>query len=526
MQGYSGLRHEFHHGRLVRAIPDRPTTISSMLDSALLRAPDRIAVVDDALRMTYLAVSDAVERTAGLFASKGVEPGSRIALLLANRADFIIAMLAAARLGAICVPMNIRQKRPETTHMLVDSGAMLLLYEADLLSEIPDAVDAPDVKHQIAIDDEARIWKIAGDPGEAPPTAPQNEDDTFCILYTSGTTGRPKGAVLTQFGVITSCMGAVAAMGLSEGEVDVITVPLSHVTGIVLNVMTVLHVAGTVVLHRAFKAKHFLEAARTEGMTYSSIVPAMLVLCLREPDFATFDLSTWRVCAFGGAPMPDSAVEALATCYPDLRLSNIYGATETTSPSVIMPADEAARRSGQVGRPMPYCDLFILDEEGHEVERGQQGEIWIGGPHVVPRYWNNEPATLNEFSGGLWRSGDIGAMDEDGFVRLYDRSKDVINRGGYKIYSVEVENVLMAHPAVIEAAVVGKPCPVLGERVHALVVLALDGGVDAAALRQWCAERLSDYKVPDTVETTPGPLPRNANGKLLKRELRLSLGSD
>ena len=526
MQGCPSLRHEFHHGRLVRAIPDRPTTVAEMLDSAVLRAPDQIALVDGGLRMSYRDFSDAVERTASLFVTKGVEPGSRIALLLANRADFIVAMLAAARIGAICVPMNIRQKRPETAHMLVDSGATLLLHEADLLSEVPDAANTPGVKHQIAVDDEARIWKIAGDCEKRPPVVPQNEDDAFCILYTSGTTGRPKGAVLTQFGVITSCMGAVAAMGLSEGEVDVVTVPLSHVTGIVLNVMTVLHLAGTVVLHRVFKARHFLETARREGMTYSSVVPAMLVLCLREPDFVAFDLSAWRVCAFGGAPMPDSAVEALATSYPDLRLSNIYGATETTSPSVIMPAAEAASRRSQVGRPMPYCDLFILDEEGREVERGQQGEIWIGGPHVVPRYWNNEQATAKEFFGGLWRSGDIGAMDEEGFVSLYDRSKDVINRGGYKIYSVEVENVLIAHPAVIEAAVIGKPCPVLGERVHAFVVLESDIEADAALLQQWCAERLSDYKVPDTVEPMPGPLPRNANGKLLKRELRLSTGTD
>lgn len=524
MQGCS-LRHEFHHGRLVRVLPDRRRSIVEMLDAAVLRSPDRIALVDGTLRMSYQSLSDAVERTAGLFVAKGVEPGLRIALLLANRADFIVAMLAAARLGAICVPMNIRQKRPETTHMLVDSGAMLLLYEAELLGEIPRAADMPEVRHQIAVSDEARIWNLATDLAEAPPIAPQHEDNIFCILYTSGTTGRPKGAVLTQFGIITSCMGAVAAMGLAEGEVDVVTVPLSHVTGIVLNVMTILHLAGTIVLHRSFKARNFLEAARSEGMTYCCVVPAMLLLCLREPDLAAFDLSAWRVCGFGGAPMPDSAVEALATSIPGLRLSNIYGATETTSPSVVMPAAEAANRRGQVGLPLPYCDLVILDEEGREVERGQQGEIWIGGPHVVPRYWNNEQATLSEFSGGFWRSGDMGAMDADGFVRLYDRRKDVINRGGYKIYSVEVENVLMAHPAVVEAAVVGKPCPVLNERSHAFVVLAPDFRGDAALLRQWCAERLSDYKVPDTVEPTPGPLPRNANGKLLKRELRLAIGT-
>lgn len=521
MQKLTGLRHEFHHGRMVRAYVTRPREICEMLDSAVGRAADRIALVDGAVRMSYQSLSAAVQQTATVFATKGIRQGSRIGLLLANRADFVVALLAGARLGAICVPMNIRQKRPETAHMLADSGASLLVYEADLYGDIPDSAEVPAVQHRISISDDARIWNLAIDDEEFLPSGPVDEDDPVCILYTSGTTGRPKGAVLTHFGVVTSCIGAVDAMGLADGEVAVLTVPLSHVTGIVLNLMTVLHVAGTIVLQRTFKAKQFIDIARIEAMTYSSLVPAMLVLCLREPGHAMSDLRSWRVCAFGGAPMPASVVAELAMSNPGLSLCNIYGATETTSPSVIMPAAEATNRRGHVGVPLPYCDLFILDEHGHEIKPGERGEIWIAGPHVVSRYWNNESADAAEFSGGFWRSGDIGAMDDDGFVQLHDRSKDVINRGGYKIYSVEVENALMAHPGVIEVAVVGRPCPVLGERVHAFVVLGADA--DADALRQWCAERLSDYKVPDRVEVMAGSLPRNANGKVLKRDLRIML---
>lgn len=254
-------------------------------------------------------------------------------------------------------------------------------------------------------------------------------------------------------------------------------------------------------------------------MTHTLLVPAMYNLCLFEPGFAAADLSSWRVGGFGGAPMPPATIERFADKLPKLSLLNAYGATETTSPATLMPPSETAARPDSVGRTVPCGEILIMDEAGHEVPRGQEGEIWICGPMVAKGYWEDPGATAESFVAGYWRSGDIGSMDTEGYVRVFDREKDMINRGGYKIYSVEVENALMSHPAVVEAAVVARPCPVLGERAHAFIC-ASGAEATAEALARHCAGLLADYKVPDGFTVGVSPLPRNANGKLIKGVLR------
>ena len=220
--------------------------------------------------------------------------------------------------------------------------------------------------------------------------------------------------------------------------------------------------------------------------------------------------------------MPAATIEELGRHCPQLSLVNIYGATETSSPAVMMPLGEGPQRPTSVGRALPYARIIVVDDNGQQVPPGEQGEIWIAGPMTIPSYWNNADATAASFTGGYWRSGDIGVMDAEGYISVLDRKKDMINRGGFKIYSVEVENMLMAHDAVTEAGVVGRPCEVLGERVIAFVVTR--DAVEADALRAFCAANLSDYKVPDQVHIVEGPLPRNPNGKLLKTALRDWLG--
>jgi acyl-CoA synthetase (AMP-forming)/AMP-acid ligase II len=277
--------------------------------------------------------------------------------------------------------------------------------------------------------------------------------------------------------------------------------------------------AGTLIIMRTFKAAEFLALAERERMTHTLLVPAMYNLCLLEPGFETADLSAWRLGGFGGAPMPTATIERLARWLPRLQLMNAYGATETTSPATMMPPSETAARLDSVGRAVPCADILVMDEAGREVPRGGEGEICIRGPMVVSGYWNNPQATAESFVGGYWRSGDLGSIDEHGYVRVFDRKKDMINRGGYKIYSIEVENVLMAHPGVVEAAVIAKPCPVLGERAHAVVCLEREGA-GPEELARHCASSLADYKVPDSFSFRRDPLPRNANGKVMKRQLR------
>ena len=517
------LHRELHHGRVVACHAERPANVFAMFREAVARAPEATAVVDVTLRWSYAELSARVEACAARLSALGLDAGDRLAVLLDNRADYLTLLIACARLGVISVPMNIRQRAPETAFALEQSGAAAIIFEEELAVHLPERAVAPAVRHWLAYAEESAKWST---PRFTPPPerAAVGEDEPFCILYTSGTTGRPKGAVLTHFGVITSCIGSQDHLGLRDGECQVLAVPASHVTGILLVLLLSLRVAGKVVMQRGFKAKAFLELAAAERMSFAIIVPAMYKLCLMEPDFGGFDLSAWRVGAYGGAPMAEATVDDLAERLPQLTLVNIYGSTETTSPAVMMPLGEGRRRADKVGRPLPYAEMLVMGPDGCECAPGEQGELWIAGPMTVPRYWDNPPATEAGFTAGYWRSGDLGTIDADGYVTVLDRMKDMINRGGFKVYSAEVENTLMAHPAVAEAVVVGRPCPVLGERVEAFVV-ARESVVEAD-LRGFCAERLSDYKVPDHVRLVPGPLPRNSNGKLLKTVVREWLSTD
>ncbi len=356
-------------------------------------------------------------------------------------------------------------------------------------------------------------------PAPRPPTVRVSEEDTAVILYTSGTTGRPKGAMLTHLGIIHSLITFRRCLGLGPGARAVLAVPATHVTGLVAVLLAMASVGGVTVLMRAFDAGEFLALAEAERLSYTVLVPAQYMLCLMEPRLAEVNLSHWRIGAFGGAPMPEAAIAALAERLPRLTLVNAYGATETTSPTTIMPPGETAAHLNSIGQVVPCGEVRVVDAEGGDVPTGEAGELWIKGPMVVPGYWGKPDATAANFSRGFWRSGDVGSIDADGFVRIHDRLKDMINRAGYKIYSAEVENVLSHHEGVLECAVVGRPDPVLGERVQAFV-RPRDGTVTAEEIRRFCAARMADYKVPEIVELVAEPLPRNPNGKLQKAVLR------
>ncbi|HZB92249.1 MAG TPA: fatty acid--CoA ligase family protein, partial [Stellaceae bacterium] len=356
-------------------------------------------------------------------------------------------------------------------------------------------------------------------PDDPPPDPGVDPDDDATILYTSGTTGKPKGAMLSHLNIVHSAIHFTRCMGLGPGDRALLAVPAAHVTGAVAILLTTLFCGGTTVMLRSFKARSFLELAARERINFTCMVPAMYILCLMDPEFERFDLGAWRIGSFGGSPMPRAAIESLARKLPRLLLSNAYGATETTSPTTMMPLGETAAHRDSVGQVVPCGEVRVVDEAGREVPPGTPGELWIRGPMVVKGYWGKPEANAASFTEGFWHSGDIGSIDADGFVRVFDRVKDMINRGGYKIFSAEVENVLAYHPGVAECAVVGRPDPVLGERVCAFV-LPKDEGITADEIRRFCAERVADYKVPELVTLVEEPLPRNANGKVQKALLR------
>jgi acyl-CoA synthetase (AMP-forming)/AMP-acid ligase II len=504
--------------RMVPAFCERPKNIWAMISEAAAKNPDGEALVCGARRMTWREVVAQSAQIAAGFQKLGLQSGDRVAVLLGNRIEFVLTMFAAAHAGLVTVLLSTRQQKPEIAYVLTDCGAKLLVHEADLAERLPVPRDVPDLVHRIAVGDAtvAPFARLLDNVASAP--AEVGEEDTAMILYTSGTTGKPKGAMLAHCNVIHSSTVFVSCLQLTVADRSIAAVPLGHVTGVVANIMTMVRCAGALIIMAEFKAADYLKVAARERVTYTVMVPAMYNLCLLQPDFDSYDLSSWRIGGFGGAPMPIATIEKLAAKIPGLKLMNCYGATETTSPSTMMPGELTASHIDSVGLPCPGATIIAVDAEGRELPRGEIGEIWIHSGSVIKGYWNNPKATAESFTGGFWHSGDLGSIDAENFVRVFDRQKDMINRGGLKIYSAEVESVLAGHPDVIESAIIAKPCPVLGERVHAVVVTRNAVGSDV--LRAWCAERLSDYKVPETMQLISEPLPRNANGKVIKRQLR------
>ncbi len=519
-------RIETHYdGRTIRCFADRPGHVGMLLENAVANRPDAVAVVTAQERTTYRDLHDKVERVAATLSAHGYKQGERIALLMGNRLAFLVVVLAAARLGMIVIPINTRNRQPEILHMLANSEARAIVYDGHLTPEIPARVDLPHLRGEFVVGASSRkdvhpFEALLAPATTAAPHLAIDEEAPFCILYTSGTTGKPKGAILTHLGVIHSVLHFKHGLGLRDGDVTALAVPASHVTGLIAILLTTLHVQGATVMMDAFKARDFLALVAREKVAYTLMVPAMYNLCLLEPNLASFELGSWRVGGFGGAPMPAATITRLAEAIPTLKLSNVYGATETTSPATMLPNEEIMNRLDSVGRALPCADIKVMGADGRPVAPGEKGEVWIAGPMTIPGYWDNPDANLTAFADGYWRSGDIGSLDANGYLRIHDRLKDVINRGGYKIYCVEVESALAEHGDVVECAVVGYADPVLGERSHAFVRLVADATATPETLKGFCAARMADYKVPDRITLLPDPLPRNANGKILKTDLR------
>ena len=514
-------RREAHFGdRVVSCFADRPNSLHDLLADAARRWPDQEALVDVDERLVWREVERRVAAIGGGLLARGIQPGDRVALLLGNRNAFVLSLFAIARIGAVAVPLGAGQPRPEIAFAVGNCGAKLLIIDAGFADRVPDRSEAPSLAGRVTLGDDDGFDRFTDLLANAPcDPATVAEEDTAAILYTSGTTGRPKGAMLTHLGIVHSAMVYVHCMRLTASDRCVNGVPLSHVTGLIASVAAMARCGGKLIIMKEFRAAAFLALASRERMTYTLMVPAMYNLCLLQPNLGDFDLSAWRVGGFGGAPMPPATITSVAEKLPGLTLMNIYGSTETTSPVTLMPPGLIGMHGDTVGVAAPGAELLVVDDLGRELPPDEVGEIWVKGPSVVKGYWDNPAATASELTCGFWHSGDLGTLDREGFLRVVDRKKDMLNRGGHKIYTAEVEAILASHPAVIESAVVGRPCPVLGERVHAVVVVRSETA-SAEAIRGFCAERLSDYKVPETLDLELEMLPRNSNGKILKRVLR------
>ncbi len=522
-----GITKEEHFGRSLWVYEERPRNISEFINHNVKLFPEKEALVCNNTMLTYKEFQEKVNILSyQLSSSWGVKKGDRVAVLFDNSIEFCVSIFAICQLGAIAVTLNTRLKPAELEFMLIDSNAKILLMSSDYWNNIEKILDKLVAMEQVFISGEIPLSDkvlsyedLFGIRDYHVVKADIEEEDVAFIVYTSGTTGKPKGAMVTHLNVIHSCINYQRVMELSSNDRTLVAVPLFHITGMVAQLLLFVFIGGTITIMRDYKTQKFIQLMSQSRATHTIVVPTIYILMLMNEEIDDFDLSSWRVAAYGGAPISSETVSQLTSKFPNLQPFNCYGATETTSPSTISPPWGCLKKPSSVGLPVPVGEITICDEKGTELGANQVGEIWIKGPMVVPGYWNNPEANNKEFTRGFWHSGDMGQKDDEGFIYVMDRKKDLINRGGEKIFCVEVEDVISSHPKAMEVAVVGVPDKVFGEQVKAVIVPKPGTEVTGEEIQEFASEKLAHYKVPKYVEFVD-ILPKNPGGKVLKQQLK------
>ncbi len=470
----------------------RPDSLVQMLRASVEREAQSRALVEvGGSTITYEELWERATRVAGGLGAIGVSRGDRVALRLGNSIDWVLAFFGIQLLGAVAVPVNTRFTEDEVAYVVEDSGAAFTFAPG---APLPDG--SPIVVEDLA------------------------PEDLAAIFYTSGTTGFPKGAMTTHANFLANSENAFRCLSVDRSEgpeiSTLVSVPLFHVTGCNSQLIPVLELGGRVeILSGPLDLEGFFEAVGEHGVNQLVSVPAIYHAVVRHPKFAELDVSGVRWVSYGGAPIAESLVERIKQAFPHARVGNGFGLTETSSLTSFLPHEEAAAHADSVGFAMPVVDVAL-----HEPDEMGVGELLVRGPNVVAGYWNKPQATEEAFVDGWLHTGDVARIDDDGLIYIVDRKKDMINRGGENVYSIEVENVLAGAPAVGEAAVVAVPDEMMGEKVGAVIVPAAGRQLDINAVLGHCRAHLADFKVPQYIAVREEPLPRNPGGKLLKAQLR------
>ena len=513
---------------------------TELLTIASAIVPDRTAIVFEGLRFTYLQLQDRVVRLSNALAGLGVGKGDRVAVMHVNCHQTAEIYFAAARLDAVFVPLNFRARGPELVHMLsVSEPAVLLAGSryADLLESIEDRASLPG--HLVSLEDRRDGgWLFYDDlvrsssPEES--RFPQDDDqDATVLLFTAGTTGAAKAVVLSHQSFTSYLLSNASPPDPDVEECNLLSVPMYHVAGL-QSVMASVYGGRTLVIMRQFEPQEWMELVQGERVNRAMMVPTMLKQLMDHPRFHDYDLSSLDVLTYGAAPMPLEVVRRAIAEFPGARFINAFGQTETASTITMLPPDDHVlegseeeverklKRLSSIGKPLDDVEVAIVDEDGAVLPPGQVGEIVAAGERIMTGYWREEAATQEAIRGGWLYTGDLGYQDEDGYVYLAGRAKDFIKRGGEMVSPEEVERVLMSHPRVEDAAVIGVPDPEWGERVRAVVV-PRGGAVGEDEVIEHCRQRLAGFKRPESVVFVD-ELPRNPLGKVLKRVLREHYG--
>lgn len=539
--------------RLIRGVPTRvwknaPPSLAAVLELSRSHGNADFMVYEDD-RWSFERHFLACAHLAAILKDRyGVKKGDRVAIAMRNFPEWSVAFWASAAIGAVVVPLNAWWTGAELVYGLADSGSTLLFCDGERLERLgPELAQLPGLRILVA---RAGAAPLAGGAehldhvlGEVPldarlPAVDVDPEDDATIFYTSGTTGHPKGVLGTQRNICGNLLslrfvnmraalrGAVPNAKPATGSVQgvyLLSVPFFHATGCHSILVANLAAGNKLVIMHKWDAGRALELIEREKVATFGGVPAMVWQVLTHPDFTKRDLSSVRSIGYGGAPAAPELVRKIEEMFPGRTPSNGYGMTETSSVTTMNMGVDYLRHPDSVGVPIPVCDVKVVGAREETLANGEVGELWIKGPNVVKGYFGKPEATAASFSDGWVHTGDLARIDDEGFVYLVDRAKDLLIRGGENISSVEVESALYEHPAVTDAAVIGIPHQVLGEEVGAVVHTAPGAGVTEAELKAHVAERLAGFKVPVRIWFFEEPLPRNPAGKILKKDLRKQL---
>ena len=521
---------EIIKGRLQKVIKDRPKNLNEVLSNAVARYGDKEAFISGDRRLTFKDFSQRVDNLAHALQKKyGVMKGDKIALLMGTDIDFLIAFFAVNKIGGIIIPLNTRYKARELSFEINNAGPSILILDQEFWEIVEPYQNKWETLNYVIVNGEVTpqytisFGQLLEDHNGNIEDVPLTEDDTVLFMFTSGTTGHPKGAVLFHRGIIQACMTLDEVFGCNADKDKALGVlPMVHAAGLILSCIGSILMGIPCVLLREYKTQEVLEIIQKERITLGVLDSSFIFQLINHPNFANYDLSSWRSAIFGGSPKSAGLVMQIRQKLPNLELNEVFGMTETHTLDIIMTNDEIDKHQSAVGRRSPLNEVKIVDEQGNQCPPHVGGELLLSGSKIISSYWKNTLETKRLIMDGWLHTGDLAKMDERGFIYILDRKKDVIYRGGDKIYSLEVENVLHTHPKVMKAAIVGVPDEVFGEQVKAFIVLKSGEQVSDEELKAFCNQYLADYKVPRYVEFL-AEMPRNSNGKILKEFLRQNL---
>ena len=512
------------------------TTELLAISSAIV--PERAAIVFEGRRTSYAGLHERVNRLADALAAMGLGAGDRLAVLQVNCPEHVEAYFAAAKLDAVYVPLNFRSRSGELRQVVEDAGPKAIIAGRQYVDVVEEMGGLVGVEGRVVLEEAAPGWSFYEDmvaSASQEERFPQRDgDDPTAIMFTSGTTGPPKGVMLGHDSFSSYVLSNVSPADPDVEERNLLTVPMYHVAGLQA-MMAGVYGGRTLVIQRQFEAAEWMSLVESERVDRAMLVPTMLKMLMDHRDFSKYDLGSLRVITYGAAPMPLEVIRRAIESFPGVQFVNAFGQTETASTiTMLSPQDHVlegspeeverkARRLASIGRPLEDVEVRIVDEEGDDVAQGEVGEIVARGERLMSGYWGRREATEETMRGGWLHTGDLAYADEEGYVFLAGRARDFIKRGGEMVSPEEVEGVLHAHPAIEEAAVIGVPDVDWGERVRAVVVLRPGRDAGEAEIIEHCRQRLASFKKPESVVFAPG-LPRNALGKVLKEDLRREYG--